>query len=99
MKRNRCGRPLAASRLIEDLKAKAKSENLWNLFLPEVSVCRISNTRHSPKRWAESSGFGNFQLQRAGHGKYGVLEKYGTQEQKDEWLKSLLAGEFVRVLR
>jgi acyl-CoA dehydrogenase len=82
------------SRLIEDLKAKAKSENLWNLFLPEVSG--LSNLEYAPLAetmgrvvWASEI----FNCSAPDTGNMEVLEKYGTQEQKDEWLKSLLAGE------
>ncbi|HEX8636854.1 MAG TPA: hypothetical protein VF692_02240, partial [Pyrinomonadaceae bacterium] len=32
--------------LIEDLKQKARAENLWNLFLPEVSG--LSNLEYAP---------------------------------------------------
>jgi acyl-CoA dehydrogenase len=82
------------SRLIEDLKAKAKSENLWNLFLPQVSG--LSNLEYAPLAetmgrvvWASEI----FNCSAPDTGNMEVLEKYGTQEQKDEWLKSLLAGE------
>ena len=82
------------SRLIEDLKAKAKSENLWNLFLPEVSG--LSNLEYAPLAetmgrvvWASEI----FNCSAPDTGNMEVLETYGTQEQKDEWLKSLLAGE------
>lgn len=82
------------SRLIEDLKAKAKSENLWNLFLPEVSG--LTNLEYAPLAetmgrvvWASEI----FNCSAPDTGNMEVLEKYGTGEQKEIWLKPLLNGE------
>lgn len=82
------------SQLIEELKAKAKRENLWNLFLPEVSG--LSNLEYAPLAeqmgrvvWSSEA----FNCSAPDTGNMEVLEKYGTEEQKDEWLKPLLNGE------
>ncbi len=80
--------------LIETLKDKAKAEGLWNLFLPEVSV--LSNVDYAPLAeimgkvtWASEV----FNCSAPDTGNMEVLERYGTSEQKETWLKPLLNGE------
>jgi len=80
--------------LIENLKAKARAENLWNLFLPEVSG--LSNLEYAPLAemmgrviWSSEV----FNCSAPDTGNMEVLERYGTDGQKDEWLKPLLDGE------
>lgn len=80
--------------LIEDLKAKAKAENLWNLFLPEISG--LTNLEYAPL--AEEMGrcywsAEVFNCSAPDTGNMEVLERYGSTEQKDAWLKPLLNGE------
>jgi acyl-CoA dehydrogenase len=80
--------------LIEDLKAKARSEDLWNLFLPEVSG--LTNLEYAPL--AEQMGrvywsAEVFNCSAPDTGNMEVLERYGTPAQKDAWLKPLLNGE------
>jgi acyl-CoA dehydrogenase len=81
-------------RLIEDLKAKAKVEGLWNLFLPEISG--LTNLEYAPL--AEEMGrvywsAEVFNCSAPDTGNMEVLERYGTPRQKDAWLKPLLNGE------
>jgi acyl-CoA dehydrogenase len=83
--------PLA---LIEDLKTKAKAEGLWNLFLPDFSG--ISNLDYAPLAeimgrvvWAPEV----FNCSAPDTGNMEVLWKYGTEAQKDTWLKPLLGGD------
>ncbi len=82
------------SQLMEDLKAQAKAEDLWNLFLPEVSG--LSNLEYAPLAemmgkvvWSSEV----FNCSAPDTGNMEVLERYGTTEQKDQWLKPLLNGE------
>jgi acyl-CoA dehydrogenase len=82
------------SRLMEDLKAKAKAENLWNLFLPEVSG--LTNLEYAPL--AEMMGrvvwsAEVFNCSAPDTGNMEVLERYGSDAQKEEWLQPLLNGE------
>lgn len=81
-------------RLIEDLKKKARSEGLWNLFLPEVSG--LTNLEYAPL--AEEMGrvywsAEVFNCSAPDTGNMEVLERYGSPEQKETWLKPLLEGE------
>lgn len=80
--------------LIEDLKIKAKAEGLWNLFLPEVSG--LTNLEYAPLAeimgrvvWSSEV----FNCSAPDTGNMEVLERYGTEAQKETWLKPLLDGE------
>lgn len=81
-------------KLIEDLKAKAKAENLWNLFLPEVSG--LTNLEYAPLAEEMGKVFWSsevFNCSAPDTGNMEVLERYGSPEQKEKWLKPLLDGE------
>jgi acyl-CoA dehydrogenase len=80
--------------LIEDLKKKAKTDGLWNLFLPDISG--ISNLEYAPLAevmgrvvWASEV----FNCSAPDTGNMEVLHLYGTEEQKTRWLQPLLDGE------
>jgi len=80
--------------LIEDLKKKAKAEGLWNLFLPEVSG--LTNLEYAPLAEIMGKVFWSsevFNCSAPDTGNMEVLERYGTSEQKEIWLKPLLNGE------
>ena len=84
----------APSELIEQLKAKARIEGLWNLFLPEISG--LSNMEYAPLAemmgrvvWSSEV----FNCSAPDTGNMEVLEKYGSEAQKEQWLKPLLDGE------
>ncbi|MCA1640116.1 MAG: acyl-CoA dehydrogenase family protein, partial [Acidobacteria bacterium] len=81
-------------RLIEDLKEKAKAENLWNLFLPEISG--LSNVQYAPLAEMMGRVYWSaevFNCSAPDTGNMEVLWKYGSEEQKEKWLKPLLGGE------
>jgi len=80
--------------LIEDLKAKAQAEGLWNLFLPEVSG--LTNLEYAPLAEIMGKVFWSsevFNCSAPDTGNMEVLERYGSAEQKATWLKPLLNGE------
>jgi len=80
--------------LIEDLKAKARAEGLWNLFLPEVSG--LTNLEYAPLAEIMGKVFWSsevFNCSAPDTGNMEVLERYGNAEQKEKWLKPLLNGE------
>ena len=83
-----------------ELKARAKKEGLWNLFLPDLREdepgTRMSNLDYAPiaeilGRVMWSSEVLNCAAPDTGNME--VLHLAGTPEQKDRWLKPLLQGE------
>ena len=90
--------------VLEGLKAKAKQAGLWNLFLPKDSLpedspfrgAGLSNLEYA--LCAEEMGkveFGSevFNCSAPDTGNMEVLARYATDEQKERWMKPLLAGE------
>jgi acyl-CoA dehydrogenase len=93
------GNAWVPTRIVEELKVKARAAGLWNLFLPHSPRVPegLSNLDYAPLceimgrvPWAPEV----FNCSAPDTGNMEILERYGTEEIKRTWLDPLLRGEF-----
>jgi acyl-CoA dehydrogenase len=86
--------------VVEELKALARAEGLWNLFLPHLRPdepgTRLSNLEYAPLaeimgrlQWASEV----FNCSAPDTGNMELLHMFATPEQRERWLVPLLDGE------
>lgn len=83
--------------LLEEAKQKAREAGLWNFFLPNAETGEgLSNLDYAyiaAELGKSPLAPETLNCSAPDTGNMEVLERVGTQAQKDKWLKPLLAGE------
>jgi acyl-CoA dehydrogenase len=91
-------RPGQPPGVVEELKARARSTGLWNLFLSDTRYGPgLTHRQYAPiaEIMGRSPGFAPevFNCSAPDAANMELLARYGTDEQKRRWLQPLLAGE------
>ena len=92
------GKPHDLPAIVEILKADAKAQGLWNLFLPHSHDPHHGLTVTDYATLAEITGWSveiapeAINCSAPDTGNMEVLDMFGTDTQKEQWLKPLLAG-------
>ena len=83
--------------VLKDIRKRAKSEGLWNLFLPDPKHgAGLTNHEYAPLcelMGRSTIGARSFNCQAPDTGNMEILAEYGSQDQKDRWLQKCLDGE------
>ena len=92
----KAGTPHKVPPVIEELKAKARSQGLWNLFLPHLDhglTVTDYATLAEITGWSPELAPEAINCAAPDTGNMELLEMFGTPEQKKQWLEPLLNGE------
>ncbi|OUS94286.1 acyl-CoA dehydrogenase family protein [Rhodococcus sp. NCIMB 12038] len=85
--------------IMADLKASAKRQGLWNLFLPAHTEAGagLANLEYAPLAeltgWSPALAPEALNCNAPDTGNMELLDRFGTEEQKQQWLRPLLDGE------
>jgi acyl-CoA dehydrogenase len=83
--------------IMEELKAKAKAQGLWNLFLPKEefpdSLTNVEYATLCEIMGRSPIGSEPFNCSAPDTGNMETIARYGTKEQKERWLEPLMEGE------
>lgn len=83
--------------VVDDLRAKARAEGLWNLFLPSERGAGLTNLQYAPL--AELTGWSTrlapvaLNCAAPDTGNMELLAEFGTPAQQDRWLTPLLEAD------